>query len=106
MKLFDETRICSSGLTLRDLVMFSALYVSAKAILMAVTNALLPTWPVPYRVMSKIGLVYLTAEFIAIPILGLIAAWIVHRRFRIVAQVLAIFFFHGIVAYTVVRFIE
>ena len=106
MKLFDETRICRSGMSLRDLVVFSVLYVSAKAILMAITNIMFPNWPVPYRITSKFGLVYLATELIAIPILGLLAAWIVRGRFRIVAQCLAIFFFHGIVGYTVARFIE
>lgn len=106
MKLFDESRICSSGLSLRDLVVFSVLYVSAKAILMAATNVLFPGWPVPYRITSKAGVVHLATELIAIPLLGTLAAWVVRGRFRIIAQVLAIFFFHEIVAYTVVRLIE
>jgi hypothetical protein len=106
MRLFDEDRICRSGMNLRDLVVFSVLYVSAMAILMAITSILFPTWRVPYRITSKFALVQLAAEIIAIPMLGLLAAWIVRGRLRIVAQGLVIFFFHGIVSYTVARLIE
>jgi len=96
MRLFDEERIVRSGLSLRDLVVGSTLFVSGTAVLLAIENVLFPNLPVP-RVTSRFTLVKLATDLVAIPVLGLIAGCVVHGRSRVWAQVIAIWFLHGIV---------
>lgn len=106
MRLFDEERIWRCGASLRDLVLFSALYVSGLAVAMALTNALFPAWETPYRIPSKPGIIELVARFVALPILGALAGLFVQGRSRVIVQAATIVVLHGGVAYSIARFLE
>ena len=106
MRLFDKDRICRTGMSLRDLVVFAAIYILVVAILLALVNAMFPAWQTKYRIASWHTLFMLGADFIAIIILGLFAGWIVRGRLRIVAQCVAIFMLHGIISFEIVRLVS
>ena len=103
MKLFDERRICSSGLNLRDLVLFSALVVFGKSLLRVIGNLLGASESVWHGLDTTLAQVELVAEFLAIPSLGLLVSALIRGRTCVVWQAIVIFFLYDIVAYTVAR---